>query len=98
APVLFSVNSTNYDFSTGVSQAFGNNMVLIGGKASFYTGDISRDGCVDLSDLVAVVNKSTLFTTGPYVPEDLNFDNIVDLTDLVGCHNNTSIFVCGIDP
>jgi hypothetical protein len=97
-PVLFSDNITNYDFSTGISQAFGNNLININGKSSFYTGDISRDGCVDLSDLVAVVNNTTLFTTGEYVLEDLNFDELVDLTDLVGCHNNTSIFVCTIAP
>ncbi|HMQ70202.1 MAG TPA: choice-of-anchor J domain-containing protein [Ignavibacteria bacterium] len=98
SPVVFSAGITSYDFSAGLTQAFGNNMILINGKSSFYTGDVSRDGCVDLSDLAAVVNKTTFFTTGDYIIEDLNFDNIVDLTDLVGCHNNTSNFVCAVFP
>ena len=98
SPVVFSDNITSYDFSTGISQAFENNMINVNGKSSFYTGDISRDGCVDLSDLVAVVNNTTLFTTGEYVLEDLDFDELVDLTDLVGCNNNAAIFVCTIAP
>lgn len=98
APILFTVNSTSYDFTAGVTQALGNNMSLVSGNASFYSGDITRDGCVDLSDIVFVANKASVFTESEYILEDLNFDKIVDLTDLVGCHNNASNFICIINP
>ena len=39
--------SLSYNFTTAASQAYGNNMVLINGKYSFFTGDVNQDGIVD---------------------------------------------------
>lgn len=94
APVAFTTLSTSYDFTTGISQAFGSNQVLVSGLASFYTGEVIQDGCVDLSDINAIFNDATVFVAGPYVITDLNFDELVDLTDVIFAYNNASAFVC----
>lgn len=94
SPVLLSGNTMTYDFTTNVNKAFGSNMVVVGGKASFYTGDINRDGCSDAGDVAAVDNDAFNFVGGPYVITDLNFDGTVDVSDLVYVENNSFNFVC----
>lgn len=94
SPVLLSGNTMTYDFTTNVNKAYGSNMVVIGGKASFYTGDVTRDGCSDAGDVAAVDNDAFNFVGGPYVITDLNFDGSVDVTDLVYVENNSFNFVC----
>lgn len=98
APVSCNSNLISYNFTSGISQAYANNMILIGGKASFYTGDVSNDSAVDLTDLISIQNKSSVFTSGIYLLDDLNYDNIVDLTDLIGAYNNVTDFVAEISP
>jgi len=78
----------NYDFTTGLNKAFGDNMKIVNGKAAFFTGDINQDGIVDASDLSAVDNHAYNSSVGPYVTEDLNWDEFVDATDLALCENN----------
>lgn len=89
----------NYDFTTNVCQAYGCNQTTINvagaiSSAAFFTGEVIRDGCVDLSDISAIYNDAAVFTGGPYVLTDLNFDEFVDLTDITYAFNNSSIFVC----
>lgn len=43
-------------------------------------GDINGDGCVDLSDLAALL--ANYGQIGPHLPGDLNADGVVDLSDL----------------
>lgn len=94
---VFTSGSLAYDFTSAASQAFGNNMVLVGSDYSFYTGDVQQDGTVDLSDIVLIFNDAALFITG-YVVTDLNCDDFVDLTDIVFAYNNSSMFVSVIRP
>lgn len=98
APVPCNSNLINYNFTSGISQAYGNNMIIVGGKASFFTGDVSNDSTVDLTDLISIQNKSSVFTTGDYLLDDLNYDNIVDLTDLIGAYNNVTDFITELSP
>lgn len=83
----------NYDFTSSLSQAYGNNLQLKSGKYCFYGGDVDQNGFVDLTDLVNVFNKSRDFLSGRYLPTDLNGDSIVDLTDIALCYNNSTNFI-----
>ncbi len=82
---------------TSSSQAYGNNTVLTSGRYCDYSGDVTQEGSVDLNDLVAVNNASSVFATG-YVAPDVNGDNLVDLSDMVITSNNASLFVAKIVP
>lgn len=98
AGVVFKLDSTaNYDFTTASNKAYGNNLVLKGGKYCMYNGDSNQDGNVDLSDLSLIENAGTLFTVG-YVVTDINGDNFVDLADLTIAENNAFNFIGIIRP
>jgi len=95
--VSFTNDTLSYDFTSAASQAFGNNMVNVGGEWSFYTGDVNQDGIVDGGDLGLIDNDSFNFVTG-YVATDLNCDGIVDGADAAFADNNASNFVGVIAP
>jgi hypothetical protein len=98
-PVLIpSAGSTiSYNFTTGVGKAFGNNMVIVQGAASFFAGDVNLDYSVDGSDLSRVDNDASAFQTG-YIPTDVNNDDIVDGTDAQIVDNNAANFVNLVRP
>lgn len=96
-PIFVKEDTLGYDFTTSLSQAFGSNMVLVGGEASFYSGDVTQDGVVDGADLSAIDNDSFNFVTG-YVVTDLNCDGVVDGTDAAFADNNAANFVTKITP
>ena len=87
----------SYDFTDNVSKAFGSNMVVIAGEASFYTGDVNQDGVVDGTDLSLIDNDVFNFVSG-YVNTDLNNDEVVDGTDASYGENNAFNFVGLIRP
>lgn len=89
--------SASYDFTTGIGQAFGSNMVMIGGEASFYSGDVNKDNVIDLSDGSDVDNDAFNFISG-YVNTDVNNDLVVDLTDAAYVDNNAFNFVAAVIP
>lgn len=93
-PVLIpSAGSTiSYNFKTGVDKAFGNNMVVVQGAASFFAGDVNLDYSVDGTDLSRVDNDASAFLSG-YIPTDVNNDDIVDGTDAQVVDNNAANFV-----
>ena len=73
--------SINYDFTNDSSNAFGNNMRKIDSKWCIYSGDVNRDGIIDLTDVSLVDIDNLNFLTG-YVVTDNNGDGLVDLSDL----------------
>lgn len=83
----------NYDFTTSISQAFGNNLKLKGSKFCFFSGDLNNDGVINLTDIIPIYVLASHFTVGNYLPEDLTGDNIVDLNDVLICYNNSASFV-----
>ncbi len=87
----------NYDFTSAASQAFGNNLTLKGSKYCIYSGDITQDGSVDLTDLSLVDNAAANFLSG-YVNTDVNGDNFVDLSDYSIVDNNAYNFVGKVIP
>lgn len=94
---VFTAGVLNYNFTTSASQAFGNNMVLVSGKYSFYTGEVNNDGFVDAADVSLIDNDAFNFVTG-YVNTDLNGDSSVDGTDLAYADNNAFNFVGVVRP
>lgn len=87
----------NYDFTTAATQAFGNNMILVGSDYSLYTGDVTQDGIVDGNDGALIDNDAASFVTG-YVNTDLNCDGVVDGVDAAYAENNAANFIGVIKP
>jgi len=83
----------NYDFTTAISQAYGENLKLKNGKYCLYNGDVNKDGYITLFDVIPIYNDAVSFITGRYLTTDLTGDNIVDLTDVTICYNNSANFV-----
>ncbi|MBL0107451.1 MAG: hypothetical protein IPP52_09235 [Ignavibacteria bacterium] len=71
-------SSTDYDFTTSASQAFGSNLKLKGTKYCLYSGDCNQDGVVNSIDKLQIVNK--LGNSG-YIPEDINGNGFVNASD-----------------
>lgn len=93
-------NTYSYDFTTASSQAYGNNMPQVDAspvRFALYSGDVNRDGTVDLSDIVAVFNDASIFNSG-YIVTDINGDGFADLSDIVITFNNSSLFVSVVRP
>lgn len=89
--------NTDYDFTILQSTAFGNNLVLKSGKWCLFSGDIDRNGSIDLSDVIAIYNDASAFITG-YNATDQTGDNLTDLTDIVIAYNNSVNFVSVFKP
>jgi len=87
----------NYDFTSAINKAYGNNLILKGTKYCIYSGDINQDGVIDGSDLSFADNDVTNFVTG-YVVSDVNGDNISDASDLSIIDNNAFNSIVKITP
>lgn len=96
-PVTITGDSTVYDFTTSLSQAYGNNMILVGGVASIYSGDVNQDGVIDIADISLIDNDGYNYVSG-YVVTDLNGDGIVDGSDAAIVDNNAYNFIYAITP
>jgi Right handed beta helix region len=95
--VTFANSNPTYDFTTSQSQAYGNNLVLVGSKWCLYSGDVNHDGLVDLSDLIAIDNDIAGNVTG-YTNTDLNGNGLVDLSDLIIADNNNAAYIVRFVP
>jgi hypothetical protein len=98
-PVLLS-NQFNYDFTTMVSQAYGDNQVEVEqGVFAIYTGDMNQDGFVDSFDFPALDTDIFNGVSGMYVNTDLNGDGFVDSFDFplfdVNSYNGVSMMTPG---
>ena len=93
----FNSNEAAYDFTSIVTSAFGNNMVLMGNKYCIYSGDINQDGTIDATDAGTVANDAANYVTGN-VATDLTGDNYVDGTDFVIANNNSENYVSLLRP
>ena len=87
----------NYDFTASASQAYGNNLLFKNGKYCIYSGDMNRNGSIELSDVMYILNDVSSFITGDD-NSDLNGDGFVDLYDIIFCVNNASLFITSEHP
>jgi len=88
---------SSFNFTTSASQSFGNNSVLTLGRYCSYSGEINKDGVIDISDVSLIDNDAFNFAAG-YIPTDVNGDNVADLTDLSVTSNNADNFVAVMKP
>jgi hypothetical protein len=88
----FTSSALSYNFTTAAAQAYGNNLVLKGGKYCIYSGDVSQDRQVSFSDLIAVDNDAGKYVSG-YTATDLNGDNQVTFSDLIIVDNNNINYI-----
>jgi len=93
----FTTDISDYNFTTSSSQAYGNNLVLVGTKYCIYSGDVNQDGVIEGTDQSMIDNDSFNFISG-YVVTDVNGDNFVDASDLSITDNNSSNFVMTVRP
>jgi len=96
APVAIS-STTSYDFSTGLSQAYGygvnDPMKQVGlGVYAIYGGDVNQDGGVDIFDLTQAENEASTFSFG-YNSGDCNGDGGTDIFDMTLIENNGALFI-----
>jgi photosystem II stability/assembly factor-like uncharacterized protein len=89
--------TANYNFTSAQSQTYGNNSVLIGSKWCLYSGDVIKDGLIELSDMLAIYNDASVFSAG-YISTDLTGDGLADLSDILVVYNNASNFVAKNTP
>jgi len=96
APVTFAAN-TVYDFTTGTNKAYGDGvnppMKNMGsGKYALYSGDINKDGTIDIIDLQVTENDASQFEFG-YNDSDCSGDGASDAIDMQNEENNASLFL-----
>ncbi len=89
--------NVNHDFTSALSQAYGNNMTLKGTSYCLYSGNVNQDDIIDGLDLSLIDNDAFAFSSG-YLVTDLNGDEIVDATDLALCDINAGNFVSVVRP
>jgi len=77
--------NTNYNFTSSVTQAYGNNMVLKNGKWCIFSGDINQDGFINGNDFT--IYSGQFGSTG-YLPSDVNGDGVVNGNDFTIFSNN----------
>jgi hypothetical protein len=82
----------NHDFTTAVTQAYGENLKLIGGVSVIFSGDVNQDGAVDTGDMIPVDNDSFNYLSG-YLISDLNGDGSVDTADMIFIDNNSANYI-----
>jgi len=96
-PVSFAGSSISYDFTTAATQAYGDNMRLMGTEYAIWGGDVNQDGLVDSGDMNPIENESIALTSG-YVVEDVNGDGLVDSGDMNIVENNSIAIISAITP
>jgi photosystem II stability/assembly factor-like uncharacterized protein len=93
----FVSNALSYNFTTANTQAFGNNLINVGGSWRIYNGDVNQDLTIDASDVSTVDNASFNSLSG-YVTSDLTGDSFVDAADVSIVDNNANDNVSAVLP
>ena len=95
APIVFPPwnGPVTYDFTTVVTQAFGNNLKWMGNAACIYSGDFNQDDNIDLLDYLIWDNQSLNSPFGYYLLCDLTGDLIVDVNDYLFWSTNYTAFI-----
>jgi hypothetical protein len=90
--------STSYNFSSSISQAFGNNLSDMGNsKFAIYSGDINQDGSIDFADYPPL-DLASQNGVLDYDSNDLNGDASVDFGDYPILDMNSSKGIFSIRP
>ncbi len=96
-PVFISA-ITNYNFSSGIGQAYSSNLVDMGnGIYAIFSGDINQDGSIDFNDYPTLDISSSNGDLG-YVATDLNGDASTDFNDYPLIDINSSLGIIKSTP
>lgn len=96
----FTAGSLSYDMTTNPANSYGSNVTQVDLsplRYATYSGDVTQDGTVDLTDVSLIDNDAANFETG-YLVTDINGDLVVDVADAVFADNNAFNFVGKIIP
>lgn len=99
-PVPFMGDTTSFNFTKALSQAYGNNMIQTDNdpvRFAICNGNVKKDGIVDATDAGAIGNDAADFVTG-YVYTDVTGDNVIDALDAALADNNSLNFVSAVIP
>ena len=88
--LLFDKSINIYDFTTAITQAYGNNLILKGTKYCIISGDVDQDGSIGALDRSACWNDRNL---SGYYATDLDGDGSVGALDRSICWNNRNLSV-----
>jgi PKD repeat protein/subtilisin-like proprotein convertase family protein len=87
-PLLMNQSSMSYDFTLSASSAFGNNLSQnADGTFSIISGDVDKNGIIEIQDL-SLVEVETQNFLGGYIVTDLTGDLIIESTDFSLVENN----------
>ena len=86
-PVLITA-VTDYDFTTSITTAFGDNLKWVTNAACMFSGDLNQDNLIDSADLGLIGSVLPLFLYDYYLLYDLNGDSAVDVIDMNSLDNN----------
>ncbi|MBX7043337.1 MAG: hypothetical protein K1X85_10595 [Ignavibacteria bacterium] len=84
--------TVDFNFSTSVSQAYGNNLIMKGSRACIYSSDVNADGIIDGMDNARVSNDAFNQLLGP-LPTDVNGDRFVDGSDVIIVDQNSGNYI-----
>jgi len=97
---MFTANEMTYNFSSGIAQAFGNNMIQADAsplRFAVYNGDENQDGTIDGSDLSDTENEANITLSG-YVNTDATGDYFVDASDISLVEYNSGLGIGVVTP
>jgi hypothetical protein len=96
-PVAWS-GVVNYDFSTSAGQAYGDNMIHMGGGVyAIWSGDLNQDGMIESSDYLKMENDIVQILFG-YYDSDLTGDGVVESSDYLMMDANVLTIIFGAKP
>jgi hypothetical protein len=84
---VLGLGNFTFDFTSSLSQAYGNNLVFIDGHYCIFSGNVNGDFIIDAEDMLEVDNAVFNYVGGNSIA-NLNGDNIVDIEDMAICDNN----------
>lgn len=92
--------TSSYNFTTSLSQAFGNNMSQVDNspvRFGIFSGDVNQSNFIDLTDISMIDNDAFNFVMGNVVT-DLTGNGFVDISDFEIVDNNAYNFISVITP
>jgi hypothetical protein len=95
APVVLS-SSPIFDFSWSHYSAYDSNLVKVGTKWCFFSGDVNQDGYVTTDDYTGIDNDASNFDY--HLETDVNGDGFVTTDDYTSIDNNSAAFVQKLAP
>ena len=98
-PVVCSISTALYNFSSAANMAMGDNQAIVEqGVFAFYTGDINQDDFIDSNDFPELDNDIFIGVAFEYVAADLNGDGFVDSNDFPVLDNNIFNGIAAVHP